>query len=74
MENSSVLWAEAVRAAQDTSRVVMWEGDFIPQFLGHSSVPWSELAPLRAQRLENSKFLGNVHQDLSVAVIALGVI
>lgn len=29
---------------------------------------------LRAQRLENSMFLGNVHQELLVAVIALGVI
>lgn len=32
-------------AAQDTSRVIVQEGDFIPQFLGHSSVLQSKFAP-----------------------------
>lgn len=31
-----------ITAAQDTSHGMMWEGDFIPQFLGRSSAPQSK--------------------------------
>lgn len=53
--------AMAKKSSPSTGHIpgTVWGGDLIPQFLGHSTVP---LSP--TERLENSTFLGNVHQEL----------